>query len=170
MELVELEALSREDWAELVAGEEQPFGPMGEGFSWRPKDRHVALRDRGRLVAVAGSVIAEVEVGEAGAFPVVGIGSVVVTRARRGQSLVGRVLVPLLERAESRGPERAMLICRPQLVGLYERFGFLAIDAPAWADQPGGRVEMPQTAMWRRLGGAVVDWPPGRIDVRGLPF
>jgi hypothetical protein len=34
-------------------------------------------------------------------------------------------------------PERAMLFCRPELVPVYERFGFIAIAAPIWVDQPG---------------------------------
>jgi predicted GNAT family N-acyltransferase len=170
VELVELDAMTERDWAELLDGEERPYGAMGADMSWRPKDRHVALRDGGRLVAVGGTVVAEVEVAGAGAFAVVGVGSVVVTRSRRGQGLVAGVLEPLLERADDLGPERAMLFCRPQLVELYRRWGFAAIDAPVWADQPGGRVPMPQTGMWRPLRDAAVDWPPGRVDVRGLPF
>jgi hypothetical protein len=71
--------------------------------------------------------------------------------------------------AEGLGPERAMLFCRPELVALYRRRGFVEIDAPVWVDQPGGRIEMPLAAMWRPLR-AGAEWPPGRVDVRGLPF
>jgi hypothetical protein len=54
-------------------------------------------------------------------------------------------------------------------VGLYEKLGFAEIDAPVWADQPGGAVEMPLRALWRPLR-AGARWPDGRVQVRGLPF
>ena len=60
-------------------------------------------------------------------------------------------------------------VCRPGLVALYRRWGFVEIAAPVWADQPDGRIEMPQAAMWRALRTGA-EWPPGRVDVRGLPF
>ena len=57
LEVVELGRLTEQDWTDLVGGEHEPFGPMGAGLEWRPKDRHVALRARdGGLVAVAGAV------------------------------------------------------------------------------------------------------------------
>ena len=36
MELVELGALSDQDWAELQDGEHEPFGPVGAALAWRP--------------------------------------------------------------------------------------------------------------------------------------
>jgi hypothetical protein len=62
-----------------------------------------------------------------------------------------------------------MLFCRPELVALYRGFGCEEIAAPVWADQPGGRIEMPLAAMWRPLRDGA-EWPSGRVDVRGLPF
>jgi hypothetical protein len=79
------------------------------------------------------------------------------------------VVEPLLRLAEELGPDRAMLFCRRDLVGLYRRVGFAQIEAPVWADQPDGRIEMPLPAMWRPLRNGA-DWPPGRVDVHGLPF
>jgi GNAT superfamily N-acetyltransferase len=171
MELVELGAMSASDWEILLAGEEDPFPPFGPDFEWLEKDRHIGLQDDdGRPIAVGGASVVDVEVEGAGAFEVVGVGSVVVTRARRGEGLMTRVFDALLELAAGMGPERAMLFCRPDLECLYTKWDFEAIDAPVWADQPGGRVEMPQTAMWRPLRDDVAGWPPGRVDVRGLPF
>jgi hypothetical protein len=62
-----------------------------------------------------------------------------------------------------------MLFCRPQLTGLYRKLGFREIDAPVWAEQPQGRIEMPLPAMWHPLS-SEAEWPAGRVDVRGLPF
>jgi predicted GNAT family N-acyltransferase len=171
VELVELGALSDEDWAELQDGEHEPFGPVGAGLAWRPKDRHIGLRaPDGRLFAVAGAVIATVEVEHAGTIEVVGLGSLIVTQSRRGSGLMSRVVEPLLRLAEGMGPDRAMIFCRPDLVALYRRIAFIEITAPVWADQPGGRIEMPLAAMWRALHDGAADWPPGRVDVHGLPF
>jgi predicted GNAT family N-acyltransferase len=171
VELVELGALTDEDWDEVLDGEPEAFGPIGAGLEWRPKDRHVALRvDDGRLVAFAGAAVVTVETAAAGAFEVVGLGSVLVTRSRRGRGLLTRLREPLLELAASLDPDRAALFCRTELVALYRRWGFAEIEAPVWADQPGGRIEMALPAMWRPLRDADVEWPPGRVDVRGLPF
>ncbi len=170
MELVELGALTAQDWIDLVDGEHEPFGPAGSALEWRPKDRHVALRGPdGRLVAAAGAGVAAVEVAGAQRFDVVGIGSVIVTRSRRGAGLMSTVVGPLLRLAEGMGPDRAMLFCRPELVAVYRRRKFAEIAAPVWVDQPRGRVEMALLAMWRPLRDAP-EWPPGRVDVEGLPF
>jgi GNAT superfamily N-acetyltransferase len=170
VELVELGALTEQDWADLQDGEHEPFGPVGARLAWCPKDRHVGLREPdGPLVAVAGAVVAAIEIEGADGFDVVGIGSVIVARSLRGRGLMSRLVEPLLALAQGLGPERAMLFCRPELVALYRRRGFSEIDAPVWVDQPGGRVEMPLVAMWCALRDGA-EWPPGRVDVRGLPF
>jgi GNAT superfamily N-acetyltransferase len=170
VELVELGALTEEDWAELVDGEPDPFGPIGAGLAWRPKDRHVGLRaPDGRLVAVAGAAIASIEIEDGDGFDVVGLGSMLVTRSLRGRGLMSRLVEPVLALADGMGPDHAMIFCRPELVVLYRRLAFAEIAAPVWADQPEGRVEMPEPAMWRALREGA-GWPPGRVDVRGLPF
>jgi predicted N-acetyltransferase YhbS len=170
VELVEIPELGAEGWAQLADGEDSPFGAVGESLSWGLKERRVALRDDdGRIVASAAWVLVPVAVEGHGEFQVVGVGGVMVTHTRRGEGLFWRVVEPALERAAALGPERAMLFCRPELQVLYTRLGFQAIEAPVWADQPDGRIEMPMAAMWRPLREGVT-WPPGRVDVRGLPF
>ena len=171
LERVELGPLTERDWEELAAGEHEPFGPVGSKLTWRPKDRHIGLRaPDGRLVAVAGAVVADVEVDRAGGFQVVGLGSLIVTRSMRGKGLMTDVVDPLLRLAEGMGPPRAMIFCRPDLVALYTRIGFIEITDPVWADQPGGRIEIPLSAMWRPLRAGVPPWPAGRVDVCGEPF
>lgn len=170
MQLVELGELTQQDWVDVVAGEHEPFGPEGAQLVWRAKDRHVGLRaGDGRLVALAGVTIVSVSIDGAESFEVVGLGSVIVTPSQRGRGLMSRVVKPMLALAEDIGPDRAMLFCRSELVARYGRLAFAQIDAPVWADQPLGRVQVPMHAMWRPLHDGVV-WPPGRVDVRGLPF
>lgn len=170
MEFVELAELRQQDWDAVVDGEHQPFGSVGAELAWRPKERHFALRERdGRLLALAALVGVAVEVEGAGGLDVAGLGGVIVTPSERGRGLMFKVVEPVLALAEEMGPERAMLFCRPALVAVYRRLGFEEIAAPVWADQPAGPVAMPMRAMWRALR-AGAEWPPGRVDVRGLPF
>jgi len=169
-ELVELDSVSERDWEGLVGGEHQPWGAQGAALQWREKDRYVGLRGAdGRLLAVAGAVVASVAVHGDGAFEVVGLGSLIVTRDERGSGLMSRLVDPLLAIAAQLGPERAMIFCRIELVPLYERLQFAQIADPVWVDGPGGRIEMPLRAMWRALHGPVA-WPAGVVEVDGLPF
>ena len=170
MEVVELDAVAEPFWDELVAGEPEPWGGVGEALAWRSKDRHIGLREPGgRFVAAAGAVVAEVEVAPAATFPVVGLGGVIVTHEERGRGLARVLFEALLSVAREMGPERAMLFCRPELIGMYARMGCSELAGPVWADQPEGRIEMPMRAMWCPLQPQTA-WPPGRVDVRGLPF
>jgi predicted GNAT family N-acyltransferase len=165
MELIELEGLTPEGRAELAAGEAHPFGV--NDLRWRESDRYYALREDGRLVAAAGLVVAQVEVGRV--FDVVGVGGVIVARPRRGAGLMRRVLDAALERAEQLGPSYAMLFCSHPNARRYARFGFHTIEATVTAEQPGRTVEMGGVAMWRPLRDGA-GWPDGRVRVLGLPF
>jgi acetyltransferase (GNAT) family protein len=171
MELVELKDVGERHWRELIGEEREAWGGgPAEALTWSHKQRYVGVRSReGALLALAGSVQAEVEVECAWSFQVLGIGAVFVTASARGRGLVARLLERLLAPAGAPAPERAMLFCRAGLVGLYGKLGFAEIDAPVWADQPGGALEMPLGAMWRPLR-AGARWPDGRVQVRGLPF
>ncbi|HWX44546.1 MAG TPA: GNAT family N-acetyltransferase [Solirubrobacteraceae bacterium] len=170
MRLVELDRLSEPYWEELVAGEHEPFGGIGENLVWRDKTRNIGVReDDGRLVAAAGTVLAEVRVGQEPPFQVAGLGGLIVTRSARGRGLARLLCQRLLELAGELEVQRAMLFCMPKLMPLYGEFGFRPIDAPVWADQPGGRIEVPLEAMWKALSGDA-SWPAGRVELLGEPF
>ncbi|MGA8365663.1 MAG: GNAT family N-acetyltransferase [Solirubrobacteraceae bacterium] len=170
MRLVELDRRSEPYWDELIAGEHDPFGGIGEQLVWRDKTRNIGIReDDGRLVAAAGAVLVDVKVGQEPPFQVAGLGGLIVTRRARGRGLARLLALRLLEIAAQLEAERAMLFCRAELMSLYAQFGFIAIEAPVWVEQPGGRVEMPMPAMWSALGGDA-GWPPGRVDLLGEPF
>ena len=170
MEAVELEQVGEAEWTDLLAGEQQAFGSIGDQLSWAPKTRHVAvLDDRGKPIALAGAMIARVASSGGEPFPVVGIGSVIVTRAMRGRGLSTVVLEAILVLARRLGPDRAMLFCRDSLRSLYARFGFRLIEGRVRADQPGGRIVVPMPAMWAPLS-ARASWPAGDLEVLGEPF
>jgi predicted GNAT family N-acyltransferase len=164
--IVEGDELTTEQWDELRAGEKHPFGV--DGLQWRKREHFLALRVSGRLVSTASWAIVDVEAGGE-AFPVVGLGAVLVSRPDRGTGYARRILEAWLERAAALGPARATLFCAPHHVGLYERVGFVRLQEPVTADQRSGTVTMPGAFMWRPLH-AGVTWPEGPIRVRGLPF
>jgi predicted N-acetyltransferase YhbS len=170
MRLVELDRLAERDWEELVAGEHEPFGDIGEQLVWRDKTRNVGVRDdNGRLLAAGGLVLAEVRVGRQSPFEVVGIGGVIVTRTARGRGIARLLVQRLLELAGDTGVQRAVLFCLPGLTSLYSKFGFALIESEVWADQPTGRIEMPLSAMWRAFS-SDASWPTGRVELMGEPF
>jgi GNAT superfamily N-acetyltransferase len=171
--VAELDEVTDEQWAELIDDEVEPWGGgPGERMSWQQKEWYVAVRSVNEtLLALAGAAVATVDVEDGSSFEVLGIGGVFVRASQRGRGLALLAVKHLLARAEAdtSSPGRAMLFCRPHLTGFYAKFGFEEIEAPVWAQQPGGRVEVPMPAMWRPLSDDT-DWPPGRVDVHGLPF
>lgn len=171
MELIEFGKLSQARYAELVGDEPDPWSAGDLDLEWRPKDRHVALRDEdGRLLAAAGLVAADVEFGEhAEPVEIVGIGGVIVAAAHRGHGLGKRVITEILERAQSLGPGIALLFCQPDRAGLYRRHGFAEVPRPVLVDQPSGQIEMPMVTMWRPLR-EDVNLPAGPVKINGLPF
>jgi GNAT superfamily N-acetyltransferase len=170
MDLAELDALTARDWDEIVAGEPEPFGRIGEELTWRRKDRYVGLHDEsGRLLAVAGVALAEVRGVSGTPFRVAGIGGVIVTREARGGGLGRRVIEGALEVAARLPADQAMLFCLPRNMALYEKFGFSPVEADVHARQPSGRILMPLRAMWAPLREGA-GWPEGAIDVLGEPF
>jgi len=170
VQLVEVDRLTAQEREALESGDPDPFGNAELGLCWRDKDRFLAFRDSdGHLAAAAGLVIANAETSPDRVFAVVGIGGVIVAQAHRGQGLARDLVEEALHRAANMGPELAMLFCRRDLVGLYEQLGFDEIAEPVCAEQPGGQVQMPLPAMWRRLYEGA-QWPPGHVTLHGLPF
>jgi predicted N-acetyltransferase YhbS len=170
MRLIELDRLSESYWEDLIAGEQEPFGGIGEDLVWRDKTRNIGVHeDDGRLVAAAGVVLAEVKIEREPSFEVAGLGGLIVTRSARGRGLARMLCQSLIELAGELEVRRAMLFCLPKLMPFYREFGFVAIEAPVWADQPDGRIEMPLKAMWKTLDGEA-RWPSGRVELQGKPF
>jgi predicted N-acetyltransferase YhbS len=170
MRLVELDPKAEPFWDELIAGEREPFGGVGEQLVWRDKSRNIGLRDEdGRLLAAGGAVLAELRAGGGPPFPVAGLGGLVVTHDARGRGIARELAPHLLELASELPAERAMLFCVARLMPFYTEFDFRRIAEPVSVDQPGGRITMPLEAMWKPLRDGVA-WPPGELELSGLPF
>ena len=170
MDVVRFGRLNDAQRAELEGDEVDPFDAAGSTLRWRGKDHHVALRaPDGRLVASAGLLVADAQIGDRAVVPLVGIGGVFVSAAHRGQGLAERVIVEALRFAATLGPDVAVLFCHSDRAGLYDRHGFVEIDPPVFVQQPNGFVEVPQVAMWRAIrDGALL--PDGQVTLRSLPF
>jgi predicted GNAT family N-acyltransferase len=169
---VRLDSVTSADWAQVVGAEKNPWGTLGEELEWGDKDQHVTIRDEhGQVRGMAGSLIARVRVRGGGHEPidVLGVGGVFVRASDRGQGLAGELLERLLEAGRERGPHWAMLFCDEPLTALYGKHGFVRIEAPVWAEQKDGPVEMPMAAMYLPLASGL-SWPPGQVDVLGHPF
>jgi GNAT superfamily N-acetyltransferase len=170
LEVLDLARLSEDQRAELQAGEEDPFDAASNTLRWRPKDRHVVLRGAdGKLIASAGLVLGDLQVGDGPSMPFVGLGGVFVTAASRGRGLGSRIIGEAIRRAEELGPDLVLLFCHADRAGLYERRGFVTIAPPVLVEQPDGYVESPLIAMWRRLRGDPA-LPTGPVTVHSLPF
>jgi GNAT superfamily N-acetyltransferase len=167
--LIELDRITDGDWQQVIAGEPEPWGGIGETLQWREKSHNLGLCDEeGNLVALAGLVLAEIRVADA-PLKVAGVGGVIVTRSVRGRGFARVLIERLLQIACELGVERAMLFCMPANIGLYAKFGFQLIEEPVWVAQPGGMIEMPLRTMWKGLTPAA-DWPEGKIELLDGPF
>lgn len=155
--------------SELVGDEQDPFESRGITLEYRPKDRYFGLRDDlGRLIAVAGLVVVEVEVGHQ-RFPVVGLGGVLVNAQHRGRGLARRVVGAALAKARDLGPPFVVLFCHEDRAGLYRKFEFDEVMAEVVVQQPAGAIPMHLRTMWRPLR-PDAKWPAGKVVVHSLPF
>ena len=169
MEIADFGQLTDDQRAELEGGEDDPFDGAGVSLRFRPKDRHVVMRDAdGRLVASAGLTLAEVEVAGQ-RIAVVGLGGVIVNVGHRGRGLARQIVDAALDRARAMGPAFVILFCHADRVGLYARLGFVEIAEPVSVQQPEGFETMPMRTMWRVLH-VGAQWPHGPVRVYGFPF
>lgn len=170
MEPIEFGPLTDEFRAELEGDELDPWdADRVPPMEWRAKDLHVGLRDdRGWLVANAGLLVVEVEVGGE-RLDVVGLGGVIVNHRYRGRGLSLRVLEAALAKAATLGPDFILLFCHPDRMGLYRRLGFGEVSDEVRVHSSRGEVTMPMRTMWRALRPGAT-WPDGPVALQGRPF
>jgi predicted N-acetyltransferase YhbS len=169
VELIEFGDLTPRQRSEVEGDEADPFEVSGITLQFRAKTRHVGLQDNdGSLVASTGWVLTQAQVAEE-RFAVAGIGGVIVRAAFRGRGLARRVVEAAIVRAQASGVPFAVLFCRPDRAGLYQRLQFTRVEGDVLVEQPGGQVVMPLQTMWRALQPGL-NWPEGRLVLHSLPF
>lgn len=139
------------------------------GYQWAPKVwRTLAWLDDD-VIAHAGIVSRSVAV-DGQAIAVGGISGVWTTANHRGRG-VGQAVVTVAAAfiREHLGAAFALLLCRPELEPFYERLAWRRVHGPAVFEQPGQRVTWPLSVMVLPCE-AGAEWPPGTIDLRGLPW
>jgi GNAT superfamily N-acetyltransferase len=61
-----------------------------------------------------------------------------------------------------------LLTCKPRLGSFYTRLGWQVVEGPTFFDQPAGRRGCGGLTMMIECGKET--WPPGEIDLLGLPW
>lgn len=166
--VVRLARYTKADLDEITGGVEDPFEIAAYGVTSRDKDVHFGVRSEGRLVAHAGLVEADVEVGER-RLRVAGLGGVVVAPGMRGHGLARQVVDTAVAQARRTGAEFGLLFCLPDRVPLYEKLGWRLLPGGMRVEQPGGVTDHPLRTMWLPLAEGAV-WPEGAARLWSLPM
>jgi predicted GNAT family N-acyltransferase len=169
IEIRRADALTDRERTELLRLRDQlDPGPPVLGYQFAPKVWRVFVWDGDRLVSSAG--VLERTVTVAGQpTRVGGIGSVGTHPSYRGRGLASAAMTAAMAFVCGElEAEHGFLLCRDHVAGFYERLGWARVTAPIVFEQPDGKVTWPLTAMVRpcRERG----WPPGLVDLGGLPW
>jgi hypothetical protein len=109
-----------------------------------------------------------VRAGEA-SVTVGGVGGVVTRPEAQGRRLVHAAMREAADFiCRELGAEFGMLFCLPRLAPFYARQGWLMLEEEIEIEQPAGSVVWPYHVMIRPCGERA--WPPGRVEVGGLPW
>lgn len=164
--------------ADLSPEEESAVAELGKGalnvhpllsrLAWSKADWRVLLRRGDEIVSGLMMVEREIRAGER-RLRVAGVGDVATLPQWRRRGYAGLVL----ERAaafmrDELDAEFGHLFCAPSLVAYYSRFGWVRVEGPAHIEAPWGPEVFPEETMVLPLRGT--DWPPGEMDLEGLPW
>jgi aminoglycoside 2'-N-acetyltransferase I len=137
-------------------------------YQWAEPDYYAILRQEeeiaGRLAIFDRQVSAggvTVRVGGIG-----GVATKLQVRHRGVASALLRGAAGFMKR--QLGVEFALLLCQPAVSSVYANIGWAPVDGPTRFSQPRGAVTYPHLTMVLPLAGTA--WPPGPIDMLGLPW
>jgi GNAT superfamily N-acetyltransferase len=137
-------------------------------FEWAPPQWHVLTSIDDTLVACLRlferSITASTQRLRLG-----GVGGVMTLPEWRQRGLAS---ITLRRAAEFLRTDRqldfAFLLCRDEVAAVYAKLGWQPVAGPTTFQQPTGRATYPQRTMVLALRDAA--WPPGPIDLCGLPW
>jgi GNAT superfamily N-acetyltransferase len=144
-------------------------GPDPYGYvAWSTVNWHVLVKVEGEWVSHVGIVE---RVGTVAGRPVKlggigGVGTLPEWR-RRGHAQVAMEKAEQFLRDEL-AIEFGLLICDQHMIPYYGKLGWQVVKGPLTFDQPQGKVMFPDVTMVLPCAGK--EWPPGVIDLCGLPW
>jgi GNAT superfamily N-acetyltransferase len=162
------EALTDEERRALFFWDENIFGIEDAEYRWRPKDYHFITEEGGRPLSHVGVIKTVVRAGET-AVTVGGVGGVATRPEAQGRRFVHAAMRQASDFiCRELGAEFGMLFCLPRLAPFYARQGWQMVEGEVEIEQPAGKVIWPYHVMVLPCGGRA--WPPGRIEVGGMPW
>lgn len=144
------------------------FGVEDADYRWRPKDLHFITEEDGRPVSHVG-LLKTVVLAGGREVAVGGVGGVVTVPEARGRRHVHAAMRRAAEfMCAELGVDAGMLFCLPRLAPFYARQGWREVEEEVEIEQPQGRTLWPYHVMVLPCAGRA--WPPGRVEVGGLPW
>ena len=139
-----------------------------ENCLWAPADWRILVYADGQLASFLKVTEREISVGDE-RLKVAGLGDVVTLPDWRRRGLAGLALHRFSEELCHRPDlEFGVLMCLPELVPYYSRFGWQAIAEPIVYTQAWGKETSHEVTMILSPHGK--QWPGGPIDINGLPW
>ncbi|NPV09779.1 MAG: GNAT family N-acetyltransferase [Anaerolineae bacterium] len=153
---------------EELGGGDLNVHPLLAQLEWAPAHWRVLVRAGGKVVSGLKLVEREVWVGQR-RVPVVGVGDVATLPAWRHRGLASLALARAGEFICHQSSARfGLLFCAGNLLGFYQRLGWRRVAGPTFVQAPWGKVRFPEETMILECGSE--EWPPGEIDLEGLPW
>jgi GNAT superfamily N-acetyltransferase len=151
---------------ELGGWFEAEFGPRAD--RWRSADYYVLLYIDGKVVGRLGMLNTKVSVGNQ-IIRVGGIGGVATKPEFRHRGVASAMLSRAAEFMKSDlGVEFGFLLCRHEVSPVYAKLGWITVAGPTKFTRAGVTAIYPNDTMILPL--VRNDWPPGPIDMLGLPW
>jgi GNAT superfamily N-acetyltransferase len=172
IEILHASAIAPADAAEIRRVTHEAFGDEENShasYAWAPTDWRVMLRVDRQLAATLEIIDRLATVGDQWVH-LAGIGGVATRPSWQGRGLGTEMMQRVTSfMREVVNAEFGLLICADRLIPFYARLGWHMVAGPLLFDQPEmGKIVFPGNTLALPLAGK--PFPPGPIDLRGLPW
>jgi hypothetical protein len=158
--------LSTKQKADLAEWFDTEFGHIP--YQWADPDWYVLASMASGWICRLGIVERTVFV-DGQSIAVAGISGVITHSAWRGRKIASTVLKKAADHINDElDVEFALLLCRQEMAPVYAKLGWMSVDGPTVFWQPTGKLTYPKLTMILECGRK--SWPPGPIDLCGLPW
>jgi predicted acetyltransferase len=141
---------------------------FGRADRWALPDYYVLLSEDGQLVGRLGLLDTKVSV-EGEVIRVGGIGGVATKPNFRHRGVASAMLTRAAELMKNELlVDFGLLLCRHEVSPVYAKMGWTIVLGPTTFTRAGVKATYPNDTMILKL--ATKEWPPGAIDMLGLPW